>query len=91
MREEIVTAVRFNLILRYEAVVRLTFTVGEGPRPDIVWWFLVREEVQKTQDGQSLICLDHANQANPNEERGAAPRVRPENPLGSLPQVNSQG
>lgn len=91
MREEIVTAVRFHPILRHEVVVRLTFTVGEGPRPDIVRWFLVREEVQKTQDGQSLICLDDANQANPNKERGDTARVRPENPLGSLPQVNLQG
>jgi hypothetical protein len=58
MREEIVTAVRFNLIPRHEVVVRLTFAVGEGPRPDIVRWFLQRQGAQKTQDGRSLICLD---------------------------------
>src|SRR6202011_3844079 len=33
--------------LRHEVVVRLTYTVGEGPRPDIVRWFLVKEEVQR--------------------------------------------
>jgi hypothetical protein len=52
MREEIVTVVRFNPILRHEVVVRLTFAVGEGPRPDIVRWFLVRQEVQKTETAE---------------------------------------
>jgi len=65
MREEIVTAVRFHPILRHQVVVRLMFAVGEGPRRDIVRWFLVREEVQKTQDGQSLVSLDDANQGDP--------------------------
>jgi hypothetical protein len=81
MREEIVTAVRFHPILRQQVVVRLTFAVGEGPRPDIVRWFLVREEVQKTQD----VYLDDANQGDPTKERGAAPWLRPEHTLGSLP------
>jgi hypothetical protein len=85
MREEIVTAVRFNPVLRQEVVVRLTYSVGEGPRPDILRWFLVREEVQKTQDSQNSICLDDANQADPNKEHGATPRVQPDHPLGSLP------
>ncbi len=60
MREETVTAVRYHPVLRHEVVVRLTYTVGEGPRPDIVRRFLVREEVQNLQDSQSLICRDHA-------------------------------
>jgi len=47
MREEIVTAVRYDPILRREVVVHLTYTVGKKPRPDIVRWFLVREEVQR--------------------------------------------
>ena len=55
MREEIVTLVRYHPILGHEVVVRLTYTVGEGPRPDIVRRFLVREEVQSPQDSQSLI------------------------------------
>jgi hypothetical protein len=58
MREEITTAVRYNPILRREVVVRLTYAVGEGPRPDIVRWFLVKEEVQRLQDNQSLIDGD---------------------------------
>jgi len=53
MREETFTAVRFNASLGGEVVVRLTYDVGEGPRPDIVRWFLVREEVLKLQDSQS--------------------------------------
>jgi len=58
MREEITTAVRYSPILRSEVVVRLTYAVGEGPRPDIVRWFLVKEEVQRLQDTQSLIDGD---------------------------------
>ncbi len=91
MREEIVTAVRYNPTLRREVVVRLTYTVGEGPRPDIVRRFLVREEVQRVEDSQSLICWDDASQADLNKERGATPRLRPEDPLGPLPLGNSQG
>jgi hypothetical protein len=79
MREEIVSAVRFNPILRHEVVVRLTYSVGEGPRPDIIRWFLVKEEIQKTQDSQSLVCLNDTNQVNPDKERGVTPRVRSEN------------
>jgi hypothetical protein len=58
MREVIITAVRYNPILRGEVVVRLTYVVGEGPRPDIVRWFLVKEEGQRLQDTQSLIDGD---------------------------------
>jgi hypothetical protein len=82
MREEIVNALRYDPILRREVVVRLTYTVGEGPRPDIVRWFLVKEELQRLQDGQSLICRDDASHADLNEEQGATPRLRLENPLG---------
>src|SRR6266566_6659084 len=39
MREETVTAVRYCPILGCEVVVRITYEVGEGPRPDIVRWF----------------------------------------------------
>jgi hypothetical protein len=82
MREEIVTAVRYNPILGREVVVRLTYTVGEGPRPDIVRRFLVKEQVERSQDSQSLICQDDASKADLNKERGAAPRLRPEGLLG---------
>jgi len=85
MREEIVTAVRYDPILRREVVVRLTYTVGEGPRSDIVRWFLVREEVRSLQDSQSLICGDDASQADPNKERGATARFRSEDPFAPLP------
>lgn len=47
MREVTITAVRYNSILKRQVLVRLTYNVGEGPRPDIVRWFLVREEVLK--------------------------------------------
>jgi len=53
MREETFTAVRYNPILKREVVVRLTYTVGEGPRPGIVRRFLVREEVLRLQDSQN--------------------------------------
>jgi hypothetical protein len=56
MREEIANAVRYDPILRREVAVRLIYSVGEGPRPDIVRWFLVREEVQSSQDSQNLIA-----------------------------------
>ncbi len=91
MREEIVTAVRYSPILRREVVVHLTYTVGEGPRPDIVRRFLVREEVQRLQDSQTLICWDDVSQADLNKEREATPRLRPEDPLGPNPRGNSQG
>lgn len=65
MREETVTAVRYSPILKREVVVRLTYTVGEGPRPDIVRRFLIKEEVLGLQDGQSLICEDDARRADP--------------------------
>ena len=58
MREETVTATRYSPTLGHEVVVRLTYSVGEGPRPDIVRWFLVREEVLEVQDGQTLTCQD---------------------------------
>ena len=50
MREEIATSIRYSPILRREVVVRLTYAVGEGPRPDIIRWFLVKEEVQRLQE-----------------------------------------
>jgi hypothetical protein len=58
MREEIITAVRYNPVLRREVTVRLTYTVGEGPRPDIVRWFLVKEEVLRLQNSESSIYSD---------------------------------
>jgi hypothetical protein len=54
MREVTITAVRYNPILGRQVVVRLTYNVSEGPRPGIVRWFLVREEMLKLQDGQDL-------------------------------------
>lgn len=63
MREEIGNAMRYDPILRREVAVRLIYSVGEGPRPDIVRWFLVREEVQNSQDSQSWICRHDAGQA----------------------------
>lgn len=53
MREETVTAVRYSPVLGRQVVVRLTYKVGEGPRPDIVRWFLLREEVLRLQDSQT--------------------------------------
>ena len=47
MREEVVTAVRYSARLRREVVMRLTYLVGEGHRPDIVRWFLLRQEVER--------------------------------------------
>ena len=52
MREETFTAVRHSPVLGRQVVVRLTYNVGEGPRPDIVRWFLIREEVLSSQDTQ---------------------------------------
>ena len=45
MREETITAVRYRPVLGHQVLVRLTYNVDERPRPDIVRWFLVREEV----------------------------------------------
>jgi hypothetical protein len=67
MREETVTTVRFSPILGRHVVVRLTYNVGEGPRPDIVRWFLVREEVLRLQGSQRLICGDDASHAAANK------------------------
>ena len=53
MREETITAVRYNAVLGRQVLVRLTYNVGEGPRPDIVRWFLIREEVLTLQDSQT--------------------------------------
>jgi hypothetical protein len=44
MREEVVTAVRYSFRLRREVAMRLIYEVRQGPRPDIVRWFLVRTE-----------------------------------------------
>ena len=52
MREEVVTAVRYSSRLRREVLMRLTYVVGEGPRPDIVRWFLVRAEVEQHQESK---------------------------------------
>jgi hypothetical protein len=65
MREETVTAVRYCPILGCEVVVRLTYEVGEGPRPDIVRWFLVRQEMLNLQPSQGLIWRDDASQGRP--------------------------
>jgi len=46
MREEVVTAVRYNPNLRRQVVFRLTYVVEEGPRPDLVRWFLKKEEIE---------------------------------------------
>ncbi len=73
MREEVITAVRYSPILRREVVVRLTYAVGEGPRPDIIRRFLVREEVLRLQDSQSLISWGDASQADLSKEREATP------------------
>ncbi len=53
MREETFTATRYSPTLGREVVVRLTYSVGEGPRPDIVRWFLVREDVLEIKDRQT--------------------------------------
>jgi len=85
MREEVATAVRYDRNLGRDVVVRLTYAVGEGPRPDIVRWFLIKEEVQRLQESQTLIARDDARPADLNREPGATPRLRSENPLGPLP------
>jgi hypothetical protein len=77
MREEIAKALRYDPILRREVVVRLTYIVGVGHRPDIVRWFLVKEEVQGLQDSQSLNSGDGGSHADPSKTRGAAPGLRP--------------
>jgi len=59
MREETVTATRYSPTLGHEVVARLTYSVGEGPTPDIVRWFLVREEVLEVQGTQTLNCEDN--------------------------------
>jgi ribosomal protein S24E len=74
MREVTITAVRYNPILRRQVVVRLTYNVGEGPRSDIVRWFLVREEMLKLQDSQDLILSRGPSQPNPAAQREAAPK-----------------
>jgi hypothetical protein len=53
MREETVTVVRYSPALGRQVVVRLTYNVGEGPRPDIVRWFLIKEEVLSLQHSQT--------------------------------------
>ena len=53
MREETVTVVRDSPVQGRRDVVRLTYSVSEGHRPDIVRWFLVREEVLTLQDTRS--------------------------------------
>jgi len=90
MREETVTTVRYNPTVGREVVVRLTYNVSEGPRPDILRWFLVREEELKSQDSQNLTCGDTPSQASLDRELGATQGHRPEDPGGLLPQGNVQ-
>jgi hypothetical protein len=75
MREEIVTAIRFIPILGREVIVRPTYNVGEGPRPNIVRWFLVRDEVPRLQDSQTSIWRDDVRQGDLDKEPGVMPRV----------------
>lgn len=90
MREETVTTVRYNPTLGREVVVRLTYNVSAGPRPDILRWFLVREEELKSQESQNLICGDTASQASPDQEPEATSECRSEDPGGLLPQGKVQ-
>ncbi len=53
MREETFTALRESPIRGRQVLVRLTYNVSEGHRPDILRWFLVREEVLRPQDIQA--------------------------------------
>ena len=85
MREEMATAVRYDRNLGRDVVVRLTYAVGEGPRPDIVRWFLIKEEVQRLQESQTSIGRDDASPADLNKEPGATPQLRPQDPLGPVP------
>jgi hypothetical protein len=82
MREETVNALRYDPILRRQVVVRLTYSVGVGPRPDIVRWFLVKEETQRLQDVGSLICRDDADQTGSDKQGAATAPLRPDNLLG---------
>ena len=59
MRVETVTTVRYSPVLGCQVVVRLTYNVGEGPRPDIVRWFLIKEEVLRLQDSQTTSTGGH--------------------------------
>jgi hypothetical protein len=68
MREETVTATRYSPTLGREVVVRLTYSVGEGPRPDIVRWFLVREDLLEVQDSQTTaLQLEELTEAHPQD------------------------
>jgi hypothetical protein len=68
MREETVTATRYSPTLGREVVVRLTYSVGEGPRPDIVRWFLVKEDVLQVQDRQTTaLQLEEFTEAHPQD------------------------
>ena len=77
MREEVARALRYDPILRREVVVRLTYTVGVGHRPDIVRWFLVKEEVQGLQDSRSSNSGDDGSHPGPSKTLGAKPGLRP--------------
>ncbi len=78
MREETITATRYSPTLGREVVVRLTYNVSEGPRPDILRWFLVREELLVgAKNGQSSNCRHDAG-PQLNRERGATPSLQPE-------------
>ena len=68
MREETFTTTRYSPTLRREVGVRLTYSVGEGPRPDIVRWFLVREDVLEVQDHQTpALQLEESMEAHPQD------------------------
>jgi hypothetical protein len=82
MREEIVNALRYDPILRREVVVRLTYSVGVGPRPDIVRWFLVKEEAQSLEDVGSLICRADAGQTDSDKPGATTAALGLDNLLG---------
>ena len=90
MREETVTATRYSPTLGREVVVRLTYSISEGPRPDIVRWFLVREEVLEVEDDQTSDCRDDARQ-DLNREPGAIPTPRLEESMEVHPQGIAEG
>jgi len=49
MRQEVVITVRYNNRLNREVLMRLTYVVGEGHRPDVVRWFLLSAEIERVQ------------------------------------------
>jgi len=90
MREETVTATQYSPTLGREVVVRLTYSVSEGPRPDIVRWFLIRKEVLEVEDDQTSNCRDDARQ-NLNREPGTTSTLQLEESMEAHPQGTAQG